>query len=201
MMVTVSTSNETSRSYHHGDLRSALIEAGLSALEGVDAEAISLRELARGVGVSATAVYRHFPEKRALLAALAEAGIARLGAAQRVASEAAGGGAAGFAATGRAYVRFALANPALFRLAFTHGEFSDSHGRGDDEATLLLRGYAAQFAGPDAERLALQARAVAHGLAMLMLDGLLPPDDALIVTVIDTATLFRNQGNNSEASP
>ena len=212
-MVTVSTSNEASRSYHHGDLRTALIEAGLSALEGVDAEAISLRELARGVGVSATAVYRHFPDKRALLAALAAAGIARLGAAQRVASEAAGGGAAGFAATGRAYVRFALANPALFRLAFAHrkigtvpiypinGDCPYLLERDDDEASLLLRGYAAQFAGPDAERLALQARAVAHGLAMLMLDGLLPPDDALIDAVIDTGTLFRNQGNNSEASP
>ena len=68
-MVTVSTSDITARTYHHGDLRAALIDAGLNSLEGTDAEAISLRELARIVGVSATAVYRHFPDKRALLAA------------------------------------------------------------------------------------------------------------------------------------
>ena len=189
-MVTVSTSSETARAYHHGDLRSALVEAGVKALEGTDAEAISLRELARSVGVSATAVYRHFPDKNALLAALADAGIARLGEAQRIASDAAGGGAAGFAATGRAYVRFALAHPALFRLAFTHGGYAAAPTQSSDEASRMLRGYAEQFGGADAERLTLQAWAVAHGLAMLMLDGRLPPDDALIDRVLDTKTLF-----------
>ncbi len=189
-MVTVSTSQPAPRSYHHGDLRSALIEAGLKVLEGTEAEAISLRELARSIGVSATAVYRHFPDKRALLAALAAAGITQLGQAQRIASELAGGGAAGFAATGRAYVHFALAHPALFRLAFTHGGFAESPSHGDDEASRMLRDYATQFAGADAQRLTLQAWAVAHGLAMLMLDGLLPSDDAMIDAVIDTKTLF-----------
>ena len=189
-MVTVSTSSETARAYHHGDLRSALVEAGVKVLEGTVAEAISLRELARSVGVSATAVYRHFPDKNALLAALADAGIARLGEAQRIASETAGGGAAGFAATGRAYVRFALAHPALFRLAFTHGGYAAAPTQSSDEASRMLRGYAEQFGGADAERLTLQAWAVAHGLAMLMLDGRLPPDDALIDRVLDTKTLF-----------
>ena len=189
-MVTVSTSSETARAYHHGDLRSALVEAGVKVLEGTVAEAISLRELARSVGVSATAVYRHFPDKNALLAALADAGIARLGEAQRIASETAGGGAAGFAATGRAYVRFALAHPALFRLAFTHGGYAAAPTQSSDEASRMLRGYAEHFGGADAERLTLQAWAVAHGLAMLMLDGRLPPDDALIDRVLDTKTLF-----------
>ena len=192
-MVTVSTSISSERAYHHGDLRSALIEAGVKALEGSDAEAISLRELARSVGVSATAVYRHFPDKKALLAALADAGVARLGEAQRLASEAAGGGAAGFAATGRAYVRFALAHPALFRLAFTHGGYAAAPTESSDEASRILRGYAEQFGGDDAERLALQAWAVAHGLAMLMLDGRLQPDDSVIDRVLDTKTLFPTQ--------
>lgn len=201
-MVTVSTSKTESRAYHHGDLRSALIEAGLTTLEAADANAVSLRELARKVGVSATAVYRHFPDKKALLAALAVEGIARLGAAQCAASQQAGGGAAGFAATGRAYVRFALANPALFRLTFSHGDHPAGTGLGDSEAARLLRSYAESFAGPDAERLQLQAWAVTHGLAMLMLDGLLPSDDRLIDAVIDQQTLFPVQpGNSSEASP
>jgi AcrR family transcriptional regulator len=64
-MVTVSTSSTTERSYHHGDLRSALIEAGLRHLESGGEADISLRQLARETGVSATAVYRHFPDKKA----------------------------------------------------------------------------------------------------------------------------------------
>ncbi len=201
-MITVSTSKAVSRAYHHGDLRAALVEAGISALESSAAETVSLRELARNVGVSPTAVYRHFPDKKALLAALAVAGISRLGEAQRIASEAAGGGPAGFAATGQAYVRFALAHSALFRLTFTHGQHSGPPTNGRDEASRLLLAYAQQLAGPDAERLALQAWSVAHGLAMLMLDGLLPPDDALIDRVLDTRTLFPVQSrSSSEASP
>ena len=201
-MITVSTSKIAARNYHHGDLRTALIEAGLAALESADADAVSLRELARKVGVSATAVYRHFPDKKALLAALAAEGIARLGTAQRIASEQAGGGGAGFAATGQAYVRFALDNPALFRLAFTHGDHADGSMIANDEAWQLLRAYAESFAGADARRLQLQAWAVAHGLAMLMLDGLIPADDKLIKSVIDQQTLFPAQpGSNSDASP
>ena len=71
-----------------------------------------------------------------------------------------------------------------------------------DLASQLLRRYSAEFGGSDAERLTLQAWAVAHGLAMLMLDGRLPPDDALIDRVLDTKTLFPAQpGKSSEASP
>ena len=201
-MITVSTSISPERNYHHGDLRSALVEAGMAALEHADADAVSLRELARKVGVSATAVYRHFPDKKALMAALASAGIARLGEAQRLASEQAGGGPAGFSATGRAYVRFALAHPALFRLTFTHGDPSGGGAAGEDEAWKLLSSYAESFAGADAQRLQLQAWAVAHGLAMLMLDGLLPADDALIDSVIDQQTLFAYPpGSSKDASP
>jgi len=198
-MVTVSTS----KTYHHGDLRAALLEAGLAHLESGGEADISLRQLAREAGVSATAVYRHFPDKKALLAALADTGIARLGEAQRIASEAAGGGAAGFAATGRAYVRFALANPALFRLTFTHGDHAGTPINSIDAPSRMLRGYSEQFGGGDAERLTLQAWAVAHGLAMLMLDGRLPPDDAVIDRVLDTKTLFPAQrsGSSSDESP
>lgn len=198
-MVTVSTS----KTYHHGDLRAALLEAGLAHLESGGEADISLRQLAREAGVSATAVYRHFPDKKALLVALAATGIARLGEAQRLASDAAGGGAAGFAATGRAYVRFALANPALFRLAFTHGDHAGTPTTSCDAPSQILRGYSEAFAGNDAERLALQAWAVAHGLAMLMLDGRLPPDDAVIDRVLDTKTLFPAQrsGSSSDESP
>ncbi|WP_338445810.1 TetR/AcrR family transcriptional regulator [Pelagerythrobacter marensis] len=188
-MSTVSTSQSP---YHHGALREALIEAGLRALEAAEGGAISLRELAREVGVSPAAVYRHFPNKSALLAALGEAGLARLGAAQEQACAAAGGDRAGFAATGRAYVRFALANPALFRLIFTHGETGSAQRDKTDPAWDLLKRSTVALAGegPAAERLALQAWSIVHGLAMLMLDGRLPADETLIDRVIDPETLF-----------
>jgi AcrR family transcriptional regulator len=177
--------NIESRPYHHGDLRAALIAEGLRLLAVRDAEALSLREVARGVGVSATSVYRHFPDKEALLTALALEGLARLGAAQRAASEAAGGGQAGFAATGRAYVRFALANPALFRLIFTTPALAalKVDGKLDSEAGALLQANAVAAAarqGGEAAVHAVQAWALVHGLAMLMLDGQIPPDEALI---------------------
>lgn len=183
----------TSKSYHHGDLRSALLSAGLKALEGQGEAELSLRAMAREVGVSPTAVYRHFPDRSALLAALAAEGLRLLGEAQQAAQEATADRAAGFAATGRAYVRFALANPALFRLTFTHGGWSGNPETGVDLASKLLTANAAALAQGDAARartLAFQGWASAHGLALLILDGMLPNDDALIDAVLDSRTLF-----------
>jgi AcrR family transcriptional regulator len=176
------------RTYHHGDLRSALIAAGLTALEA--GEEPTLRALARTVGVSPTAVYRHFPDKGALLAALAQEGLAMLAEAQRTASDRAGGGSRGFGATGAAYVRFALANPALFRLIFAH-PLKQEAPQVPHEAMMMLRANAATLAPVevDAEVFALQAWSIAHGLAMLMLDGQVPVDEARIDAVIDMRAL------------
>jgi AcrR family transcriptional regulator len=172
--------------YHHGDLRAALIEVGLRLLAERDVEGVSLREMAREVGVSATSVYRHFPDKAALMRALAREGLDRLATAQR---DAASGkeGAASFAATGRAYVRFALANPAIFRLIFTSS--AQLQATGEVKALRMLRANAAAAsrgdAGPDqSENGALRAWSLVHGLAMLMLDGQLPADDELIDKLI-----------------
>ena len=182
---TVNIARET---YHHGDLRAALVEAGLTLLATRSADDLSLREVARAVGVSATAVYRHFPDKRALMEALAAEGMAKLAQAQHAAAEDAGGGAAGFNATGRAYVRFALAHPALFRLMFSNPARPDLLSAPTDEtpdAMAFLRANAAAVAGDgDARRVALQAWSIAHGLAMLMLDGQIPASDETVAQVI-----------------
>lgn len=177
--------NIEKRPYHHGDLRTALIVEGLRLLADRDAESLSLREVARGVGVSATSVYRHFPDKEALMTALAQEGLARLGTVQQAAFQEAGGGEAGFAATGRAYVRFALANPALFRLIFASPALAPSRAADplQSEAGTLLQANAAATAaqqGGEAKVHAVQAWALVHGLAMLMLDGQIPVDDGLI---------------------
>jgi len=178
------------RNYHHGDLRSALVQAGLKLLE--ESHGVGLREVARAVGVSATAVYRHFPDKAALLRALATEGLDRLAASQQDSFESAGGGKDGFAATGHAYVRFALDNPALFRLIFANPPAPDAAAGFDREAPeafRMLLANAALLAPPDADQgalrlIALGAWAQVHGLAMLMLDGQIPRDPKLVETLV-----------------
>lgn len=129
------------KAYHHGDLRAALVAAGLELLSTRTADDLSLREVARAVGVSATAVYRHFPDKAALMGALASEGLAMLGKTQHQAFDAAGGGVAGFSATGAAYVRFAIEHTALFRLIFAsvpHGEVTEPDEVPDSAMRFLM---------------------------------------------------------------
>lgn len=202
-MITVSTLSQASRSYHHGDLRSALIEAGLDALRTGTVDDLGLRRIARTVGVSATAVYRHFEDKNALLTALAAAGIERLGEFQSKAVAEAFADDDALALSGRAYVRFALANPALFRLMFTQLRPAGETVFGNSLPARMLQTNAAALTADrqEASRLVVQAWAMVHGLAMLMLDGHLPIDDALIDRVICRDRLLILHGSNSEASP
>lgn len=191
-MITVSTSIRPS--YHHGDLRTALVDAGLALIATRTVDDLSLREVARRVGVSATAVYRHFPDKAALMAALASAGLAKLGQAQHAAFEAAGGGMAGFNATGAAYVRFALDHTALFRLIFStpqHDPSSPPIVQSDDAMRFLMANAAVLApAGVEPRVYALRCWSIAHGLAMLLIDGQLDLDAATIADVIAGRGLF-----------
>lgn len=186
-----------SSSYHHGDLRAALIEEGLSQIGERPAEKVSLREIARKVGVSATAVYRHFPNKAALLGALCEVGSRKLTRSFDEVIEATPGGIATFEAMGRAYVRFALANPSLFRLMMTKAppaNLMNPDEKGDPGAfemlSSTLQSVLPQDAPADVRRIKrLQAWSIVHGLAMLMLDGQVPPDETLIDSVVSRSFL------------
>lgn len=111
--------------YHHGDLRNALVDAGLGLIEQVGAEAFSLREVAREVGVSANAAYRHFEDKGALLTAIAVSGFGRLSSEMQEAMLAArpkgavkSRAVARFNAAARAYVDLAQEHPQLYGLMF-----------------------------------------------------------------------------------
>lgn len=191
--------NSEKSGYHHGDLRAALIQAGLDLLADRDVEGLSLREVARAVGVSAPSVYRHFPDKQALMTALALEGLAKLSAAQHDAVAQTQERTDAFAAAGRAYVRFALAHPALFRLIFASSVFASEPWDGvisagprllRDGAPAVAAGFFDAVAGkatqqnPDLLIRAIQAYAMVHGLATLMLDGLIVQDDSLIDKVI-----------------
>ena len=158
---------------------------------------LSLREIARSVGVSATAVYRHFPDKEALRLALAQVAYDRLGDAQRAAAAGMDNVLDEFRATGRTYVRFALDHPALFRLMASmppHGDLLDLTEAEDDQAPKLLRAYAIKLAekgaSPEKVRtIVIRSWALVHGLAVLMLQGYIPRDEALIDAVVDTRAL------------
>ena len=194
----MSTSQSTARRYHHGDLRAALLGEGLRLVEEAGAEALSLREVARAAGVSATAVYRHFPDKRALMMALAQEGVRRLGAAQTEAAAGQADAADGFGAIGRAYVRFALANPGLFRLTFTYPGLAIGDPMSDAAAT-LLHDYALGLAAGNEARariIGVRAWSLVHGLAMLMLDGRVPDSDVAIDAVIDIAAIYPKPGGD-----
>lgn len=183
--------------YHHGALDRALIQAGIAALDsGVASDELSLRALARDVGVSATAVYRHFPDKAALLTALAHAGLDRMGERQAAAAARARDPVAAFAASGIAYVRFALDHPALFRLIWTtapEGDlFAAPVGTSHPAMAALREGIAAILppqASPAAQRAAaLTCWGLVHGLAMLALDRQIVLDDATIVRIVEGLT-------------
>ncbi|MBD3769267.1 MAG: TetR/AcrR family transcriptional regulator [Rhodobacterales bacterium] len=179
--------------YHHGDLRSALIEEGLAQLDVKAPDAVSLREIARNVGVSATAVYRHFPDKAALLDALCGVGGERLAEAFQEAMSEATDQRAAFRAMGRAYVKFALRNPSIFRLMMTQARKSDGERNALADATAKPFGMLsetlnalmpADASKTDRKIRRLQAWSMVHGLAMLMLDGQVPADEALVDQVI-----------------
>jgi AcrR family transcriptional regulator len=181
----------TARTYHHGNLRSALLEAAERSLgEGE----LSLRELAREVGVSHAAPRRHFADKQALLDALAEDGFDRLGR-ELDESMAAAGGSLGeqLGAFARAYVRFATAHGALLELMFA-GKYrpgAEALREAADRAfapalALFVAGQAAgEVVAGDPERVGVVALATLHGIASLANNGMLAGAD--LDEVVDEA--------------
>ncbi|MEZ5708380.1 MAG: TetR/AcrR family transcriptional regulator [Blastomonas sp.] len=174
------------KAYHHGDLRSALVETGLEMLRNRSVDELSLREMARTVGVSATAVYRHFSDKQALLRALAMEGLDMLARNQKRAASDAGGGREGLVESGLAYVRFAVDHPALFRLIMGKAPAVDLLTAPDDRVGEAMRGLRLGIAEvnqggePGSRAEILAAWSMVHGAAMLTLDGLVAYDEELV---------------------
>ena len=144
--------------YHHGDLRQAVLQTAGKILEKEGVGALSLRELARRAGVSHNAPYRHFSDRDSLLTALAAEGFEMLGDAleSRPRRE-----------MGEAYVEFALAHPERFRLMF--GGIAKLERRDHRAYEGLLKSFA--DLGEDAQYAAAAAWGLVHGLSHLLLDG------------------------------
>lgn len=149
--------------YHHGDLPAALLKAAGRTLERGGIGALSLRETARLAGVSHNAPYRHFPDREALLAALAAEGFAMLGDQLR--------GKPG-REMGEAYVRFALQQPQRFRLMFGGvlplAKYPELGGAAKGAYEALVSAFK-DLARP--ELAAAAAWSLVHGLSHLLLDG------------------------------
>lgn len=108
------------RPYHHGDLRRALVDAARRLLETEGPTALSLRAVAREAGVSPAAPYHHFRDKGELLGAVAHEGWEQMLQDMGQARAKASSPHEGMTALGVSYVRFARANPALYRVMFDH---------------------------------------------------------------------------------
>jgi AcrR family transcriptional regulator len=112
--------NNTSKPYHHGDLKNALIQAGIDILAKEGVYGLSLRKVARKAGVSHAAPYSHFTDKQGLIAAISTAGYDRIWESVERVWETYGHDALQLIArTGWEYVRFALEDPDLFRITFS----------------------------------------------------------------------------------
>lgn len=165
------------QAYHHKDLRNALVDEALRVLATDGPSALTLRELARRLGVTHAAPYAHFADKGALLEAVANVGFDRLADALVQARDAAPGPAAGFRAMGHAYVEFACSAPDLYRLMFADPALlhcADTMSpQGERAFGELVVAVAAL--GPrsedDARMLSIVAWAMVHGIAMLEIDG------------------------------
>jgi AcrR family transcriptional regulator len=185
----------TGRSYHHGNLRTALLEQAERTVREQGVQDLSLRELARAVGVSHGAPRRHFRDRQALLDALAEAGFARLGDDLRRAVDGAGEDfEARLGATAAAYVRFATRDAALLELMFASKHSTESgalHDAADRAFSVMLelieRGQAdGILERGEPERVGLVLFATIQGIAALVTGGMVDAEqlDELVADAI-----------------
>ena len=168
--------------YHHGDLHRALLDAALVVLSEEGASALTLREVARRAGVTHAAPYRHFADKQALLAAVAEEGFRMLTAEMgKGAASHRDDPARALQEIGTAYVRFATSKRAHFQVMFgNHVDWSCKHLQLEESAdtafgVLISQVQACQAAGlirsGDPLVPALCAWSMVHGLSELIANG------------------------------
>jgi len=196
----------TERPYHHGNLRSALLEQAERTVRERGVQAVSLRELARDAGVSHGAPRRHFPDRQALLDALAETGFARMGTELRAAVDAAGQDfIPRLQALAAAYVRFATEDAALLELmwASKHGNPAGPLGTAADQAFSVLLDVIEQGQAEGAleagepERVGLVLFATVQGIASLLTAGMMRPEQ--LEPVLDDALTRFLRGSRAAA--
>lgn len=175
-------SRKPRRPYHHGNLRRALLDEALATIRAEGVDGLTLREIGARVGVSRSALYRHFADKGALLTAVATEGFRTLRQQLVSAWDSGGHGDAAFHAMGVAYIRFAVANSFQYRVMF--GGSIDPQTQQDPELTAEAEGafqalvdalaalqQDAVMRRDDTVQMARYVWALVHGLAMFGIDG------------------------------
>lgn len=185
--------NMASATYHHGNLREALLDHAVTLARAGGPDAVVLRDVQRAAGVSNSAAYRHYADRQALLTAVQIYGMTLLGEAmQEALAEVPHRGPrdrralARFRATGQAYVDFALNEPGLFRTAFAPAgvQHTDETVAPERHPFMILSGCVDDLVTTGVltpsrrDGLDEAAWAAVHGLAVLFLDGPLVHADA-----------------------
>jgi AcrR family transcriptional regulator len=182
------------RPYHHGDLRRAVVNAALDILRETQSLEFSLRELARRAGVSHNAPYKHFADKRELLAAVSAAGFEMLAKRMTDESEGRGNAREQLFAMLRTYIAHGVENPALYSLMFGGHLSGPDDGRpaielaeGNKTKALLAGVIVAGGLGRPIPQTSRNERRIAgailacwslvHGLTLLLADGLVGPKE------------------------
>ena len=179
------SSKDLKKPYHHGDLRQQLLCAAIDLLEEGNVASLSLRAVAKKVGVSHTAPYRHFKNKESLLAGIAGQGFDHLSTHMAEAmAQHPDDPAKQLEATGHQYVQLAIQSPQCTQLMFSNilpcdDTYPETRASGDaafNGLKSIIEGGQARgvFKQGDIELLALTAWSGIHGLSLLLIGGTLP---------------------------
>jgi AcrR family transcriptional regulator len=220
-MASIRVPRKRPNAYQHGDLRNALIQAGLKLLAEGGVGALSLRAAAELAGVSHAAPYRHFRDKSELVGAIAEEGYRLLTRNMREAMARAGSTElwTRLCAAGHGYVAFAIAHPAHFRTVFggfvspdgEHSKLSPGLREAGDEAYRVMRDLIEEgvrtgaLRSGDPDQLSLAAWTMIHGLSMLTIEGQLqalgvrPEDPASVRRATDAVNALLETGLRAPA--
>ena len=188
-------SNNTPATYHHGNLREVLVDAALALLKETQDWAFSVREVARRANVSHNAPYKHFPEKRDLLAAVAARGFDLLYEHVAAAMQGELGARDRVLASGRSAVKWGIANPVLYRLMFSAVLTTPDEGRPYIEKTAAARvreiidnalvdalkfvRHSKDLNNREIAAASLALWSMLHGLTMLAIDDFVGPMEAV----------------------
>jgi AcrR family transcriptional regulator len=175
------------KAYHHGDLRRALLDRAREVIDDSGIEGVKMSELSKDLGVSVAAPFRHFATREALLVELAHEGADKMLQAMNEAAQKETDPLEAQRAIGVAYVRFAVTDPAYFRL-LSRPEITEASERlralsaSQQELMdpILGRVHQGEVSRDIVKRSAgmLAAQALTYGLARMIMDGLLGPVSA-----------------------
>lgn len=203
---------ETPRRHHRGGLDGILVELALAEVARTGSAEFTLRGLAREAGVSHVAAYRHFADKAALLARIAELGFADLTAAMRERAAGHPDPADAFVHKGLTYVRFAQDQPGHFRVMW-HRDLADRSAHPALQAVsqaaygcirdtvAALHAAGRTRAGYDVDELTTFAWSAVHGIALLRLDGVVDADPVPLAGLIRAAVLGDAPARRRTGSP